>query len=627
MGILWLKGGFNINSVKTKLITFIILILLMGLGGLSFLHYYQTEHILIANLEQSITSQASSSGNEVSLWLDARKAEMALLANTQVVAGGKQEDALPYLKAELQRSKAYETLFVADEKGNYFITSGTPGNISDRDYFKQVMARGQVVVSNPLVSKATGKTIVVVAAPINRNGVVGGVMGGTVLLDGLTERISSIKVGKTGYAYLTQGDGTFIAHPNKDLVMKYNPLKDSGAHPKLVEAAQGMTRGETGVTRYVFDGVDKYMAYAPVPGVSWSLAVTAPVAELSTQLASLPVTSSVTTLIFVAIIGVISSVLMSRMAGGLRQVSVNAARIAEGDLTASEIDIKSKDELGQLAGAFNTMLAKLREIAGQIQEKSQALATSSGELSAIAENVTAGASETASTAGEVASTVEQVTTSVQQIADASARASGYAEEGSRGIRRITDQMEAIQRANAASGEIINGLNESAVKIYQIVELITQIAEQTNLLALNAAIEAARAGEQGRGFAVVAEEVRKLAEQSAGAAKEIYGLITAIQEESRRAVESMKEGSDQVQAGSAVVRDVGGTLEKIITAVQGLAGDIQSVAAAAGQISTAVENVAAAAEEQTATMEEVSSTTQSLAGLSGELERLSGQFKL
>lgn len=503
---------------------------MLGLGGLSYLNYYKTKQILIANLEQSITSQAASSGSEVSLWLDARKGEMALLANTQVVVEGKQEDALSYLKAELQRNKAYETLFVSDEKGNYFITSGSPGNISDRDYFKQIMARGQGVVSNPLVSKATGKTVVVVAAPINRNGVVGGVMGGTVLLDGLTERIYSIKVGKTGYAYLTQGDGTFIAHPHKEMVMKYNPLKDSGAHTKLVEAAQSMVRGETGVTRYVFEGVDKYMAYAPVPGVSWSLAVTAPVAELSAQLASLPLASSVTAVIFIIFIGIFSSILLSRMVGGLRQVSVKAARIAEGDLTGREITIKSKDELGQLAGAFNTMLAKLKEIAGQLQEKSRSLASSSGELSAIAENVTAGAGETASTAGEVSSTVEQVSVNVQQVADASARASGYAEEGSRGIQRITDQMEAIQRATAASGEIINGLNDSAVKISQIVELITQIAEQTNLLALNAAIEAARAGDAGRGFAVVADEVRSLAEQSSRAAKEIMALTGDINRE-------------------------------------------------------------------------------------------------
>ncbi|MFZ5634752.1 MAG: methyl-accepting chemotaxis protein [Bacillota bacterium] len=615
------------RSIKTKLIMVIVAILVVGLGGLTVLNYYKTRQILISNLEQSITFHAVSSGNDVGLWLDVRKAELAMLANTQVIVDGKQEDALPYLIAELQRSKAYETLFVSDEKGNYFITSGTTGNISDRDYFKQVMARGQVVVSNPIISKATGKPVVVVAAPINRNGVVGGVMGGTVLLDGITHKISSIMVGKTGYAYMVQEDGTYIAHPDKDLAMKYNPLKDSNADPRMVEAVQKMVRGEKGVANYVFNGVDKYMAFAPVPGTGWSLAVTAPVAELSGQLSSLPVISFITALVFIVLIGVISSIILGGMISRLKPVAAGAASIAAGDLTVNEIPAGSKDELGQLAGAFNTMLAKLKEIVTQLQEKSRTLASSSGELSAMAENVTAGASETAATIGEVATTVEQVTTNVQNIAESSARAAGFAREGSEGIQRIMSQMEAIQKAAATSGEVIQGLNESSAKISQIVELITQIAEQTNLLALNAAIEAARAGEQGRGFAVVAEEVRNLAEQSAGAAKEIYNLVATIQQEAQKAVRSMGEGASQVEAGSSVVRDVGGTLEKIIAAVQGLAGDIQSVAAAGGQISSAVQNVAAAAEEQTATMEEVSSTTQTLAGLADELEELSRKFKL
>ncbi|MHB8917408.1 MAG: methyl-accepting chemotaxis protein, partial [Desulfocucumaceae bacterium] len=357
------------------------------------------------------------------------------------------------------------------------------------------------------------------------------------------------------------------------------------------------------------------------------LAVTAPVAELSSQLSSLPVTNLITALIFILVIGIFAGLLISGFTGQLRRVAAGATGIASGDLTVDEIPVKSKDELGQLAGAFNTMLANLKEIAGMLQEKSRTLASSSGELSANAENVTAGASETAATISQVASTAEQVTDSVRHIAGASAESAGYAEEGSRGIQRINDQMEAIKKAAETSGEVIFGLNESAAKISQIVELITQIAEQTNLLALNAAIEAARAGEQGRGFAVVAEEVRKLAEQSAGAAKEIYVLIAAIQQESGKAVQSMKDGSDQVQGGTAVVMEVGGTLEKIITSVRGLAGDIQSVSAAAEQISMAVQNVAASTQQQTATMEEVASTTQSLAGLASEMQELAGRFKL
>ncbi len=311
----------------------------------------------------------------------------------------------------------------------------------------------------------------------------------------------------------------------------------------------------------------------------------------------------------------------------IKLVAETSAKIADGDLTVKEFDVKTKDEVGQLANNFNKMLRTLKDVVIQIQEKSQVIASSSMQLSASSQNVASGAQETASTTNQTAGTVQQVTVNIQHIAETSEQATTYAREGNEGINRVSIQMDAIKNATTNSGEVINELNESAAKISQIVELITQIAEQTNLLSLNAAIEAARAGEQGRGFAVVAEEVRKLAVQSADAAKEIHKLITLIQQGTNKAVHSMADNVDQVKEGSAVVMDVGATFEKIISAVQNLSEEIQSVAAAAEQMSSGVQNVAATAEEQTASIEEVSSTSQNLAGMAEELDNLSKQFKI
>ena len=338
-------------------------------------------------------------------------------------------------------------------------------------------------------------------------------------------------------------------------------------------------------------------------------------------------TAIIVGLVAVFICILISVKLLRGIVNPLRMLANEAVKIAEGDLTAKEIKVKGNNEVGQLAKAFNTMFLNLKEIIQGLNEKSHVVASSAAQLSASAENVSAGANETASSIHEVAATVEQVTQNSQKVADASNQADIFAKEGNDGIKEVTLQMETIKNATSTVGEVIRELNQSNIKISQIVNLITQIADQTNLLALNAAIEAARAGDQGRGFAVVAEEVRKLAEQSADAAKEIYTLINTIQKESEKAVQSMDEGSKEVEYGTKVVSEVGGTFEKITSTVQKLVVDIQDIASAATQMSDGVQNVAAAAQEQTATMEEVTSTTQDLASLAGDLEDLASKFRL
>lgn len=616
------------RSIKTKLMIIIVTILVVGLSSLSLINYYKTGQFLTDNLKQDFTSLAVSSGREISMWLEGRKAEMALLANSQQVVDGKRETVVPVLKAEVRRNKAYETIFVADEKGNYYNSENITSNISDRDYFKKVMSTGETIVSDPVFSKSTGHLIAVVAAPIKKDGRVTGLVGGSVLMDDLYGRIDSIKTGKSGYVYMVQGDGLVIAHPNRDLVMKTNFLKESGVHPGLVEATTKMVGGETGIGRYTFEGVDKFVAFAPVPGVNWSLAVTANVEDLKKQLSSLPVFYFLTTLAVALVIFIITWIFVERIiTSRLLLVSGEVAKIAGGDLSGKEIPVKTEDEVGRLAGAFNTMLVNLRDMANSLQEKSQVIASSATELSAVAENVASGAAQTSSTVNQVNGIMEQVTAKVQRVADTSRQAASHAREGSRGIQNVTAQMEGIQKVTTATSEAINELYQSAAKISQIVELITKIADQTNLLALNAAIEAARAGEQGLGFAVVAEEVRKLAEQSAGAASEIYTLIASIQQEAQKTVNVIKEGVVQVQAGSEVVQDVGRIFERIIAAVQLLADEVDSAASGIVEVSSEMQNVSAATEEQTAAVEEVSSTIQELVRMAEELEGLARRFKL
>lgn len=304
-----------------------------------------------------------------------------------------------------------------------------------------------------------------------------------------------------------------------------------------------------------------------------------------------------------------------------------AGRIAEGDLTGEELVVRTRDEIAHLVEAFNRMRANLREIVGQLVQTSRQVAGSASQLASQAEQTSAGANETAATMSEMASTVEQVTENVQKVSAAAEQAAARAAEGARGVERVIGQMKAIEQSSVNASSAINALNQTAGQITQIVDLITHIADQTNLLALNAAIEAARAGEQGRGFAVVAEEVRKLAEQSANAAKEIYELITTVQNETGKAVEVMAAGEVEVKEGSKEINEVGTNIKAINLAIEDVARQVREVAAAAEEMSAGVQNVAGTTEEQTAAMEEVSASTEELTALAGELDRLAARFRV
>ncbi|MCL6609982.1 MAG: methyl-accepting chemotaxis protein [Peptococcaceae bacterium] len=337
---------------------------------------------------------------------------------------------------------------------------------------------------------------------------------------------------------------------------------------------------------------------------------------------------TVTAAILTAVLaGVLLALIISgRISKPLGRLEKESERIAQGDLTGDEVTVKTNDEVGSLARAFNNMRRSLKGLVEDISSMAGKLSAAVQNLSAAAQINSRNMESAAATTDQMYLAVEQVAGNAQLVASASREASELAEKGNKGLDLITAQMDSLGRITEEVSAVISGLNKSSGEITKIVDIITNIADQTNLLALNAAIEAARAGEAGKGFAVVADEVRILAEQSAASAKEIYRLIQEVQAGAGRAVSVMDRSRQEFSAGRKVIDEVGDYFRNILIKVHDLGDEIQSVAAAAQQLSASVQNVAEITGQQSASIQQLSTLAEELARMGTAMEEMTGRFK-
>lgn len=661
----------SLKSIQTKLTIIILSIFLIAMGTLGVLNYWRARGIITENIRNDIQENALNSAGDVADWLEARKSELVMISAAPVVQGGNFDDIVPFLSNAVKLNSAYVSIGYTAPNGECVNSLGARANLADRDYFKRAM-QGESSVSDPLVARTNGHLVTVVAVPVKAGGTIVGCLSGAVDLQGLAQKVLNIKVGQTGYAMITQGDGLRIIHPDKEIAMKSNPLKDADAQPEQKQLTELMVKGEKGVTALKSSaGVEKFYGYAPIPveGLKWSLAINVPTAEATSAVASLTMISLVTIIVVLILAGCVIIWFARRIAKPIKVLEKAADRIADGDIAGVKLDINSNDEIGRLGNSFEQMAANLRDLIQKILGATDQVASSSEELTASSEQaaqaanhiaasistVATGANEQLQAAGETAATVEQMSASVQQIAanaqqaaTESTKAADKAIEGDKSIEKAITQMVQIKDTVTASAEVVTRLGERSKEIGQIVDTISGIAGQTNLLALNAAIEAARAGEAGRGFAVVAEEVRKLAEESEAAAKKIAGLIGEIQGETDRAVMAMNEGTRGVQSGADVVNAAGSAFREIVRMVTAVSSEVQGISTAMQQMASGsqqivgsvqridalgkksadeAQTVSAAAEEQLASMEEVASSSQALAKLAQDLQNAVVKFRV
>lgn len=369
-------------------------------------------------------------------------------------------------------------------------------------------------------------------------------------------------------------------------------------------------------------------------------------------------------------LGITMSFTLTRsISGPVREVAEAAARLADGDLTLERLSVAARDEIGDMARAFNRMMENLRDVIRQIRETGRTLVENGEKLVAAAnessdatgqiaaavnevsqgtglqvqqvqatrdamaqlraaiDQIAAGAQEQAQKAEQtsrsleqMAQYIEQVTASARDVADASGRGAERARAGEEAVGRVVDGMEQIRSAVTGVARRMDELGEFSRQIGQIVDMISDIADQTNLLALNAAIEAARAGEHGRGFGVVAEEVRQLAERAAESTREIGQLIGSIQSAIDAANSDMETGTSYVETGTELAGNAQAALDEIIEAIHTTDALARTISEAAAQMAEASPQMLAAMADMASVTEENTAATEEMAASSDQVMR-------
>ncbi len=577
-----------------KILLAAALVVAVAFACFIFFNDYRQREALSSSTEASMQELGSLTTSNIQTWLESRIQLLQSLSQ-QVAADGSAPASLKRIIDLPAYTGNFQLSYFGGADGVMFsVPAGNRAPDYDpraRGWYKAANSAQQTIVTEPYIAASSGKLVITVATPVQRQGQMIGVAGADIDLTSVSAIINSLNFGGHGHAFIVSADGKILIHPDSKLVLK-----------TLAEAyPNGAPKVSPGLKEVEFDGKTQLISFTRVNGVpsaDWYVALVldkdTAFSMLSEFRTSALIAMVIAVVIIIALLGMLIRVLMQPLLTMGRAMHDIAE--GEGDLT-KRLVIHGHDEFGALGLSFNRFVERIHT---SIREVSSA----TGQVNEVALRVVAASNSSmynsdqqASRTNSVAAAINQLGAAAQEIAQNAALASQHssdarslAVDGQQVVDKTIHAMQQLSAKISDSCANIETLNSNTVNIGQILEVITSISQQTNLLALNAAIEAARAGEAGRGFAVVADEVRNLAHRTQDSAQQVQKMIEELQVGARQAVSIMTESQRESESSVGIANQAGERLGSVTQRIGEIDGMNQSVATATEEQTAVVESI-------------------------------------